>query len=78
MNLWLRIEIKCARMGAQAMSEEMTKNEEVLAVKQRLKLEQFVDNTRRSNVSRVWVLVWHLCALAALFLWLLKLLGYLG
>ena len=64
-------------MRAQAMSEEMTKNEEVLAVKQRLKLEQFVDNTRRSNVSRFWVLVWYLTALAALFLWLLKLLGYL-
>ncbi|MBR5876907.1 MAG: hypothetical protein IKZ10_08765, partial [Akkermansia sp.] len=70
-------ETKCDRMRAQAMSEEMTKNEEVLAVKQRLKLEQFVDNTRRSNVSRFWVLVWYLTALAALFLWLLKLLGYL-
>ncbi len=57
------------------MREELPKNQDVVFEQQTDKLKREQKNTRRSGVSRAWVISWYLLALVALSLWLFKLLG---
>ena len=57
------------------MREELPKNQDVVFEQQTDKLKREQKNTRRSGVSRTWVIFWYLLALVALSLWLFKLLG---
>lgn len=58
------------------MREELPKNQDLVFEQQTDKLKREQKNARRSGVSRSWVITWYLLALAALSLWLFKLLGF--
>lgn len=61
------------------MREELGKNEDVVARQQSSKVMSHRDNPQnlpRRYVGAFWVIFWFILALAALTLWLLRLLGY--
>lgn len=60
------------------MREELPKNQDVVYEQQTDKLMREQKNTRRTYVSRTWVISWYLLALAAICLWTLRLLGYIS
>lgn len=60
------------------MKEELPRNQEVIHVRQTQKLKNARANPvnlQRHHVSAGWLIFLHLLALAALILWLLRLLG---
>lgn len=60
------------------MSEEMPKNEDVIFNQQTEKVRTSRGNPinrQRRHVSAGWLITWHLLALMALCLWMLRLLG---
>ncbi|MBQ3526715.1 MAG: hypothetical protein Q4A24_08725 [Akkermansia sp.] len=60
------------------MKEELPKNQDVVFEQQTGKLMREQKNTRRSYVSRGWVIGWYLLALIAISLWMFRLLGYIS
>lgn len=64
-----------------AMREELAPNEEIIFAQQNRKVVMgrgSVANKPRQLVSAAWIILWYLLALAALDLWLLRLLGYIS
>lgn len=62
------------------MREELAPNEEIIFAQQNQKVVQgrgSTENKPRQLVSSAGIIFWHLLALAALNLWLLRLLGYI-
>lgn len=62
------------------MREEMSSNEDVIFNRQNARVVTHRDNPvnlQRRHVRPAWLIFWHLLALAALCLWLLRLLGAL-
>lgn len=60
------------------MSEEMPKNEDVIFNQQNDRVKTSRGNPinrQRRHVSAGWLIAWHLLALMALCLWMLRLLG---
>ena len=63
------------------MREELAPNEDIIFKQQNQKVvlgRGHVTNKPRQLVSAAGVIVWYLLALAALDLWLLRLLGYIA
>lgn len=63
--------------GRGIMREEMSKNEDLIRVIQENKVKTSTGapvNTQRRCVSEGAIILWHLCALLALFSWLMRLL----
>ena len=63
------------------MREELAPNEDIIFKQQNQKVvlgRGHVTNKPRQLVSEAGVIVWYLLALAALDLWLLRLLGYIA
>ena len=66
------------KYGCGIMREEMSKNEDLIRVLQEHKVKTSSGtpvNTQRRCVSEGTIILWHLCALIALFSWLLRLLN---
>lgn len=60
------------------MREEMSSNEDVIFNRQNARVVTHRDNPvnlQRRHVSPAWLIFWHLLALVAVCLWLLRLLG---
>lgn len=63
------------------MREELAPNEEIIFAQQNRKVVMgrgSTVNKPRQLVSASWIIFWYLLALAALNLWLLRLLGYVS
>lgn len=66
------------KYGRRIMREEMSKNEDLIRVRQELLVKTSTGtpvNTQRRCVSEGSIILWHLCALIALCSWLLRLLN---